>query len=196
MRSFHKKALTLIELLIAISLLSLIVIGFSSIELFSHYQVISSDRRAGLQNEVSYALDHMAKHISQAAGNRIIAGQEPIYTNLIGGRHAIEAHIDTNRDGQGDRWIAYRLVSNSGTPSEEHRILYCPDCPDAACAACNVTEEVVCRRTQTFNIDDSAQQDYVRLRVTSRWEVGDAVSVDNPEVTMRANIRMPAVSTN
>jgi type II secretory pathway component PulJ len=191
----HKKSVTLVELLIAISLLSLIVIGFSSIDVFSRYQVITSSRRSTLQNEVSYALDHMSKHISQAAGNRKIDEQKPIYTESIGGQNAIEAHIDSNRNGQADKWIVYRLVSANATPSEEHRILYCSDW-DIPSLRCSVNEEVICRRVQTFNIDDSAQQDYVRVRVTARWQVEQAASIDNPEVTMRANIRMPAVSTN
>jgi len=63
------KSVTLVELIIAIVLLSVMVIGFSSIETFSRYHVLSADRRVKLQNNVSYALDHMTKHIAQAIGN-------------------------------------------------------------------------------------------------------------------------------
>jgi len=61
--------MTLIELLISIVLLSLIVLGFASINVFSRYHVITSDRRAKLQNEVSYCMEHMTRNISMAFGN-------------------------------------------------------------------------------------------------------------------------------
>ena len=62
-------AVTLLELLIAIGLFSLIVVGLSSIGTFSRHHVMSSERRVKLQNELSYALEHMSKNIQRATGD-------------------------------------------------------------------------------------------------------------------------------
>lgn len=63
------RALTLIELMIAIVLLGMFVMGFYSIDLFSRYHVIGSDKRAKLQNEISYALEYMSKEAQQSTGD-------------------------------------------------------------------------------------------------------------------------------
>jgi prepilin-type N-terminal cleavage/methylation domain-containing protein len=64
-----KKAVTLLELLIAIVLLSVVTIGISSIDIFSRSHVLSSQRRTTLQNEASFVLGHMTKEITRAIGN-------------------------------------------------------------------------------------------------------------------------------
>ena len=64
-----KKSLTLFELIIAKSLLSVLVLAFSSMELFSRRHVVTSDRQALLQNEASLALEHMSKNVQQGMGN-------------------------------------------------------------------------------------------------------------------------------
>ena len=61
--------LTLIELLVSMILMSLVVLGLSSIDTFSRHHVISSDKRVKVQNEVSYTLEYMSKYVQQSIGD-------------------------------------------------------------------------------------------------------------------------------
>ncbi|MCM8757825.1 MAG: prepilin-type N-terminal cleavage/methylation domain-containing protein, partial [Candidatus Omnitrophica bacterium] len=59
-----KIGLTLLELLIAITLVGLISLGIWSISTFSYYYLINSDRLAKIQNELAYIVDHISKLIT------------------------------------------------------------------------------------------------------------------------------------
>lgn len=149
--------MTLMELMIAVILLSLIALGFSSIAMFSHMQMITTDRRAKAQNEATFVLEHMNKEIPRAIGNIATDGANRVIdTRQIGGDNAVSVFIDmpdtsvgaaantpNGRRDANDRWIAYRF--NELT----HSIWYCPQCNaivgaailnsdgSAVCASCN-----------------------------------------------------------
>ncbi len=59
----HNKSVTLIETLIVLVLLGLVILGFSSIDIFSRHQVTSADRHARLQSDSFYVLEHMTKNV-------------------------------------------------------------------------------------------------------------------------------------
>ena len=65
----RSKAVTLMELLMALVVLTLIILGLLNIDMFGRYQVLSSNRRAQLQNQVSFLIDHISKQILFAEGN-------------------------------------------------------------------------------------------------------------------------------
>jgi len=196
------KAITLIELLIAIALLSVVVLGFTSIDMFSRYHVLTSDRRAKLQNEVSLALEHMAKQVSRAVGNKVIAGQNPIILDNIAGDSAIKVHVDSNGDGQADNWIAYRF--NPSTDSESSQIWYCSTCTNFPCTTCDPAwgSDIIARRIHVFNpaLDPApAVNNLVNINITACWDQSAGAvynTPDNPCVNMRTSIKMPSVSTN
>lgn len=194
------KSITLIELLIAIVLMSLVVLGFSSIDLFSRYHVITSDRRIKAQNEASYALEHMSKEIVKAIGNERVYGtntvvdlQDPIGTEAA----RIKVYIDANQNGLRetvsgtDYWIAYRF-HNSG--SESYQILYCRQCRNKPCTQCESSWETLSNKITNFNVSKSLN--FVEVQITARWDPALASSSDNPSVNMRNRISMPSVSTN
>ncbi|MCX5711543.1 MAG: hypothetical protein NTY47_00505, partial [Candidatus Omnitrophica bacterium] len=116
------RGISVLELLIALILMSFIVLGFSSIELFSRYQVTSSDRRAKIQNEAAYVLEHMAKNIMNAIGTSSNPGVYGIFPAGQGqgqGQMAnppgITVRIDSNGNGQidsSDTIIAYIFSSD------------------------------------------------------------------------------------
>ncbi|MCM8789684.1 MAG: hypothetical protein NC916_01495, partial [Candidatus Omnitrophica bacterium] len=115
---YFSDAVTLLELIISILLLALIVFGFANIDFFSRAQIELSSRRAKLQNEVSFALAHMAKNIGRAIGNELIpippnpnGNNSVINTTPLGGNQAGRGFIDFNNNGVRDsllsnRWIA------------------------------------------------------------------------------------------
>jgi len=46
MKHYLKKSITILELLVALSLLTVMVLGFSSMDMFGRYHVLTSDKRA------------------------------------------------------------------------------------------------------------------------------------------------------
>ena len=134
MKKFFR-AVTLLELLIAIVLLSIVVLAIGNIQIFSRYHVITADRRAKLQNEASFALEHITKNIGKAIGNR---DDWPV--KIYNDANGIMVRIDSNGSGRtesvnitavnsttnvayvvlpADKWIAYRRSGST--------ILYYPD---------------------------------------------------------------------
>ncbi len=186
----HNKGLTLVELLIAICIFSLVVLGFSSIETFSRYHVLSSDRRIKLQNDASYVLEHMAKYIGEAIGDANNAA-----VSIEDSNRRIEVYADLASDGsspgdgqrgtEGDRWLAYQF---SGSPDYEVR--YYSDYVGSP-----ASYEVLSRKTSAFSC--SLTDNYVLVEITTCWNpAGTCASLDNPALSMKNRIAMPAVSTN
>ena len=207
MNSRLNKSVTLIELLIAVCIFALIVIGFSSIDTFSRYHVITSDRRAKLQNDASYVLEHMAKWIGMAIGD---VNNSTVDTSNIGGDAAVQVWIDYNQNGQrdaGDREIAYRFT---GSPAA-YQIRFCPECTNGSCTNCNPdwnSTEILSSRISSFSptydnteTDGDPIDDYVEVSLTACWDAKDnpatcGTVVDNPSIRMRNRINMPSLSTH
>ncbi len=188
----QKKAITLVELIVAVTLVAVIILGINSISIFSHYQVISSDRRTRVQNEVSYCLDHMAKNMGRAVGD---LSRDPI--EWYGDNKGVRVRVDSNSNGEaddGDTWIGYRHEGN--------QILYYPSDPDGSHI---LASEVISNKILTT--DESAPTETWGLVferpefnnlvavVRARWDPLSPKSKDNPEVSMQSMIHLPAVST-
>lgn len=182
----YKKSVTLIELLIAITLMGLVVLAFSSIDLFSRYHVITSDRRAKLQNEVSYILEHMTKEISKAIGD---VNQPPVDISSSGNYTTLKVNIDYNQNSKRDsippdRSIAYVYIS-----SPDYEMRYYPDYPS--------TLEIISQK-KISGFTPTLTENYVNITITACWDPdGSPVACgtpDNPNVTMSTRIKMPAVS--
>ncbi|MDD5594848.1 MAG: prepilin-type N-terminal cleavage/methylation domain-containing protein [Candidatus Omnitrophica bacterium] len=210
----REKALTLIELLIAIILLSVISLGFTSISLFTNFQTITSDRRAKLQNTASLILEHMSKNIANAIGNETTDGVNMVVnTAPIGADEAVRVFIDVPDTTAGaaantpngrrdalDHWIAYRRDGN--------QLQFCPACTDSSCTACNPAwgtqinnlsnsnSFVSLTVTKPVKADGSLSDNYIDVVLVCRWNPANAVAVDNPEINMRNRIKMPSVSIN
>lgn len=212
------KGMTLLELLIAISLLSLIILALASINTFSHYHVLTAQYRSKVQNEASLILEHMTKQIGNAIGNEAVNGAKTVVnTDWISGHPAIRVFVDAGTlsgglfqpgEGQGsnvtptgnDHWIAY-TYAGSGTYA--HQLRYCNYCQDEDCifSQCRQTPEVLTNRMTSFIPAYPANQNFVNIQFTTCWNTVGANltacgSADNPDVTMNTDIKMPSVSTN
>lgn len=95
MSRLPNKSITLIELLVAVSILGLLVIGLSNIDTFSHFQVISSDRRAKLQHDAAYVLEHMSRQIARAIGNERVYGAETVIQTIDNDPDAEAGGVET-----------------------------------------------------------------------------------------------------
>ena len=222
MKLHFSKSSTLIELIASLAILSILVIVFGIIDLFSHRNTLSADRRARVQNSASYVLEHHVKEISRAIGNEIIdaASGGVINRGTISGDTAIRAYVDLDAsdldasgqppgDGQrgigGDRWIAYRFRPASAPVLERYQIWLCPDCTDASCVTCNSgwNTNVLSRHITAVDYNYTSGNNYVDVELTACWDPNHTTTPDgcgssdnNPSVSLRTRIKMPAVSTN
>lgn len=192
------KGFTLIELLISICLLAVMVLGFSSINLFTNFQVISSDRRAKLQNEASLALEHMAKQMSQAIGDKNNLPYQ-FYVDNLGIRVRQDTYPSGGGNGKvdlgasGDTWVGYRHEGNS--------VLYYENDPDGSHSGTvwTVSNRIVTASDGlTIEIPkDAGSNDMINefaITVKARWDPVTAISVDNPEVILKTTVLAPSVS--
>lgn len=215
MKTRLNQSVTLIELLIAIVLLSVIVLGFFSIDTFSRFHLASSDKRAQIQNEASFVLEHMSKTISQGIGDETNPSGNPssraVDTATIGGDTAIQVWIDYNQNGRReaeptDRRIAYRFRDASAPPSDRYQVWYCPECTNGPCTNCSpgwgtIAENTLSKkiRTNGFTPSYNAGNNYAEVDITACADPDGTPfacgTSDNPTVNMKTRINMPAVST-
>lgn len=191
------KSLTLLELIISIAIISLIVLGFTSLDLYSRHNVLLASRRARVQNALSYVLDHMTKNVSQAIGD---SSSETVNTDDIDDNTAFKVRIDSDgTKGEldaSDIQIAYAYNDTS------HQIWYYSDytndpisyeviaeniLPDFSGGCSSPTKDSCVRYDNTTN--------YIQVRLAGRWDATQEASQDNPEDTMLTRIKMWGVST-
>lgn len=195
----YRRGVTLFELIIAIVLLGLMVVGLGSIELFSHFQTIDADRRATLQNDVSYILEFIAKDIVRAVGN--LAGDSPIERYTSNGER-IKICMDTNINGQKDTndfWSAYWFFDDTYNPAtDRYQLRYCSQCKNEPCNQCDFDWDVLSTRISNFSFQYSSDNNWVEIELTGCWDPDGAPNACgtpmNPEVTMTTRASMPSVS--
>jgi Tfp pilus assembly protein PilV len=172
--------ITLIELVIAITLVSLVVVGLSNINIFSHSQALEASRRTTVQNEVTLALDHMTKEISRAIGD---ANNFPVLITSPGLRVRVDSNLNGRYDA-GDDQIAYSFSGN--------QIGYFSRC-------CSGSPALVARRIVEFTPTLTSNY-YLNVRIRACWTTPTPVetngTADNPCVVMSTNIRMPSVAAH
>lgn len=206
----NKRGLSVFELLISLSIFSIMIIGFSSIDTFSHYHVISADRRAKLQNEVSYLLEHMAKNMTGTYNPYIIPyvarggaigdiNQAPVSLSIIGGDNAMIIWIDANSNGKrdaSDKQIAYRYSSSN------YQIWYYSDYTDSSASyeviANKIRPNFSSGTSQPTYRTYSSSNNYVEVQIGACWDPDSTPSScgsrDNPALSMKNRIQLPSSS--
>ena len=61
----RRNAVSLIELMVGLVLVTLVILGLSNIELFSRNIFFHTDKKIKVQNDVAYVLQHMGKFIAR-----------------------------------------------------------------------------------------------------------------------------------
>lgn len=192
----NARGMTLLELLIATSLLAAIVLATSSIDLFSRYQVLSSDRRVKAQNTAAFCIDHMTKHISGAIGNINSFPVSTLPPVINGANSRLIVTIDSNLNGvldSSDTKIMYRFTGpNGGHP---YQIWYYPNY-----TGWGSTYEVIASDIINFVPRVNTSNNYVDIQINACSNPGLASdpcgTVNNPTISMRSRINMPSVSTH
>jgi len=204
--------MTLIELLIVVVLLSLISLGFFNLHRFSQDQVFQADRRAKVQNEISFILEHMTKHVKGTAWHGgAIGDMNNLPITLVaggGGVTQIQIRTDWNSNGRLDPPVA-------SDPNTDKIIVYEYDSNNIRFYA-NFTDNPGTFETLTnravilgpFNgtisgvdipsrIDYTLGNNFFAITLGGCWDPAqwplNVRALANPQVTMTATINMPSV---
>jgi hypothetical protein len=207
-----KKSITLMELLVALAVATVIILYFFAIEKIARQDLFNIDRRNKVQNEVSYVLQHLSKNLPKTIGSRAVSGQDPIavYTIPLIRDIVLIFFVDLADDcvsaGDGqwntqcDHWRAYWYKPASTFPARyRYQLWYFGSCYGTNCTgAGTIGPEAIAKRITAFNC--SITDNYVDVEVTGCWDPDGSPyacgTTSNPSVTMHAYINMPAVSTN
>lgn len=210
MRPRLKRSLTLIELLISVAIMSLIVIGFASFEIYARFQILQSDRMAKIQHDTSYVLEHIAREAAKAIGNvnspAVVIDDSNRRIKLFidldeAGSSYGDGKGDSANPTEGDGWAAYRYRDSSAPASEQYQVWYCPQCSDPpTCDSCTSSWEILSKKITVFSPAYSSANAYLELDITACWDPdGDPIEcggLNNPEFEIKTRMYMPLVSTN
>jgi len=187
------KSLTLLELLIALSLFFVIVLAFTSIQYFIRFHLVTSERQSLLQNEISFALEHMAKFVSQGVG--------PLPLETVGGNppNGFRVRVDRNltrtppqfptpANTDDDNWISYRLI---GAPLRLTCSCATISASSPSCAnfiGDDLSFHIPTPPAAGFNINITGNGSMIEVALVARWQPNNGVSLDNPQVVMKTLI--------
>lgn len=184
------RGITLVELMIVLILLSVLALGFSSIYIFAHQNLVVAVRRARLQNEMSYFIEHISKNVlgTRTRGGAVGTASLAVRTVSVVGGYYLYIRVDSNQDGAltaSDAEISYYADF-----APTYQVLFSD--PDLG-----INNEVICPNHITFFfVSRYPNRNYFDVILQSRWSPASLISLDNPAVTMRSRIIMPAVSTD
>jgi hypothetical protein len=187
------RGITLMELIIALVLLCLLVMGISNIDAFCRSVFLGADRKAKTVNEVSYVVEHMGKQIGMAVGDAnntpVVFASPPAYCTK-----AAKIWTDNTSAMNGiydgsDRQIMYCFNNTS------HSITYYSD----FLVAPGTFEEL---SHNVLSFDANLTRNTVDVNITGCWNPGSGSGAgacgtpNNPSVTLQTRIVMPSVSIN
>lgn len=170
-----KRGFTLIELIIAISLVGLIILAIVGVDVASRRFVNTSDYEARAQNQIGPVLEMIVKDVSRAVGNvRFDSGVNQTTASDI------RARIDRNNSPSNygdDTWVGYRYISGTIQRTE------CS--PNWPCAAS--------WETIANNLINTPPTNITSFTITPDGSVGIVISAqlpesDNTTVTMETSV--------
>ncbi|MFA5118068.1 MAG: prepilin-type N-terminal cleavage/methylation domain-containing protein [Candidatus Omnitrophota bacterium] len=190
-KKISKRGFSLVEVIITSLLISGIILTVASLHLYSIYHVRYTDRTVKVQNDLGFVLAHMQTRFLDAIGNEIYDGADAVIalTTGAGGYLLVRPYVDLNHNGirdEGSR-AAYEFSGNilryRASPADAWEEL----------STC------ITRFTLT-KVGASMINNYAVVDITGCFDPDGAPhpcgSNENPEVTMRTNVFLPAVSVN
>ncbi|NLK01400.1 MAG: prepilin-type N-terminal cleavage/methylation domain-containing protein [Clostridia bacterium] len=113
MRYKDERGFTLLELIIAVSLMSLLVVGLHQITVFSLSSWRRAEQEVDIQQNVALAVNHLSRELRSAREVRITDGRYDIYFRLTGGKR-IRYYLNNQQllrdvNGNGHNIVAYGI---------------------------------------------------------------------------------------
>ena len=188
--------MTLIELLIALALFSMIILAASSMQVFGHNQLVTGQRRAKLQNELTILVGHMKRQALRTIGtsaNNDVQIQNP----GLGGYPCLYLYIDANANGVRNAPPADHLVAYLHQIALS-QVWFYANAGGAGAINFGGAHEVIASGITAIGWAIAANTNFVTLTgLTARWIPAQACySANNPCVVMDSAIYMPSLSTN
>ena len=115
-RRSSQRSITLLELIVSIVIVSIMIVTIYGIYTYSYSQVLNSERRTKVQNELAYAFEHMSKYVQQANGD---TSNPPIKAYpTVATQTGFQARVDFNNPQTvsslvDDAWVSYYLTGNT-----------------------------------------------------------------------------------
>src|SRR3989338_408510 len=106
-----QKGLILVELFIAIILVSMVLLSVTAVDIVSRKFLNTTYYESRVQNEVGPMLEMIAKDISRGYGNANNPGVIVSSANMVDIRQLDKAPIPTYDDFSDDAWVRYRYVA-------------------------------------------------------------------------------------
>ena len=190
-----KTGLSLIELLVSVILMSLVLLGFFSIDTFSKNHVVTSDRRAKVQNDILYALEHMSKYVQRSSGN---LNRNAIQSLGTGFRVYIDLR-NTPSVFTDDGYIDYTLSANTLTATCTPNGGTCPFASPEQLTN-KIISGVVGNSSMPeppvngFYIRINNQGTAIDIGLAGRYIPAQAADLSNPQVAMKTGLLSSSAS--
>ncbi|MDD2703540.1 MAG: prepilin-type N-terminal cleavage/methylation domain-containing protein [Candidatus Omnitrophica bacterium] len=190
----NDKAVTLIELLISLVILGLVMVGFSSLDLFSSRQVVAANKILKTQNDAAYITEFIVKETMKAVGD---FASPPVRMISVGGETGIAFKIDVNENGRWDsppdKEVAFVY---RGAPDYEMR--YYSDFSGVPGSYAAISRNAY----MVPQFGPVITDDYLTMEIATCWDPQNAKTSDacgspnNPVSRVRSRILIPAASVH
>jgi prepilin-type N-terminal cleavage/methylation domain-containing protein len=187
--------MTLVELSIAVILLSLLVLSYHGIDYFTRGHTIDANRRVKMQNELAFVLEHMSKNVQLGIGYGLGGtggSQPPLVTLADGFRVRVDINTpQTPSDLTDDTSVDYTLTGNSLSCSLGSEVLATHIVSGVGLSSGGVPADP----DKGFYVDLSEDGTVIEVGLVARWYPTQARSSENPEVIMKNKMYTRCAST-
>lgn len=163
-RTVNAKGITLIELIIATLLLSVVVLTAASVDLSARRFLTTSLLLSQAQNEASFALEHIYKKVRLGIGSKLKPGIEDW---SAGGNTGFKVMVDRNNNGRPDDGINNGIGYRYQSAQKEIRFVPNLSVPGSY--------EVIAKGITAFNYTINGNQLNITLTATRNGAAGSIV---------------------
>ncbi len=179
-----RKSISLLELILAISLMGVIILGVTSFDMASRQFFTAAERKAKITNEAALILDRIAKDALSSIGHGISESDSPAAVCPYSSTHLLYMVQDTDkngiRDDNFDELIVYAFDNNSHVLSRTQ----------AGGDAETVSDKVIIFGAPVVN-------NTIKIYLTLRYDPSKpADPISNPQVQSITTVEVPAWSLN
>ena len=186
-----KKAITLVELIIAISLFGLIIAGVMAFDSASREFFQSSERATDVLNELTFVLEHIQKNVMLAIGDADDSGMT--LTNPRVGDYTLVIRQDINRvngvinntpeDYSDDRFVTYNIDSGQNTISVAELFDGAAYVPEV------LTRKLFLDPNSTYSTVDFTLKDDLELQIIALALLFDISKPEDPRTNPRVEVK-------
>lgn len=174
-----KKSVTLVELILASILLSVVVLSAVSIDMTARYFFRSSDQKVQVLNDVGFLAEHMQTTISHAHGWQADNGYNLAQPTSSWLRIRLDGGTPATFGDAADTWVEYRFNNAN------NQVTYCSNWN----GGCSVAVQTLSNRIRRMEFSLTASNTGVLLNIGAIFDPSkDANPKINPEVNFTTSV--------